>query len=141
MPDSVAGLPPPAGAAAPTESTRDLVGVKKSALPGTIAPVLATLVDGPPSTGDDWILEIEFDGYRMLALVDAEGVRLFTRNGDDWTKRLPHLARDLAAIKMAPCWLDGEIVILNEQGCPTSARCRVRSIAPGRRRSRTSSST
>ncbi|CAN7384702.1 DNA ligase D [Variovorax sp. LjRoot178] len=118
MPDSVAGLPMPAGAAAPIESTGDLAGAKRSALPAKVAPELATLVDGPPTTGDDWILEIKFDGYRMLARVDDAGVRLFTRNGHDWTKKLPHLARDLAAMKLAPCWLDGEIVILNEHGLP-----------------------
>ena len=59
MPDSVAGLPMPAGAAAPTESTGSLAGAKKSALPAKIAPELATPVDGPPSTGDDWVLEIK----------------------------------------------------------------------------------
>ncbi|MDN8618599.1 DNA ligase D [Variovorax ginsengisoli] len=121
MPDSVAGLPMPAGAAAPAESaesTGSLAGAKRSALPAKIAPELATLVDGPPSTGDDWVLEIKFDGYRMLARVDDSGVRLFTRNGHDWTKKLPHLARDLAAMKLPPCWLDGEIVILNGQALP-----------------------
>lgn len=118
MPDSVAGLPPPAGAAAPTEATGVLEGAKKTALPAKITPELATLVDGPPSTGDDWVLELKFDGYRLLARVDVAGVRLFTRNGHDWTRKLPHLARDLAAMKLAPCWLDGEIVILNEYGLP-----------------------
>ncbi|MDM0085107.1 hypothetical protein QTI17_31425 [Variovorax sp. J31P179] len=43
-----------------------MTGPKKSALPAKIAPELATLVDGPPSTGDDWMLEMKFDGYRML---------------------------------------------------------------------------
>ncbi|KWT70833.1 MULTISPECIES: DNA ligase D [unclassified Variovorax] len=118
MPDSVAGLPLPAGAAAPTESSGSLAGAKKSALPAKLAPELATLVDAPPSNGDDWVLEIKFDGYRMLARVNDAGVRLFTRNGHDWTKRLPHLARDLAAMKLPPCWLDGEIVILNDQALP-----------------------
>ena len=118
MPDSVAGLPMPAGAAAPIEPSGTLAGAKKSALPAKIAPELATLVDGPPTNGDDWVLEIKWDGYRMLARVGDSGVRLFTRNGHDWTKKLPHLARDLAAMKLPPCWLDGEIVILNEQALP-----------------------
>jgi len=118
MPDSVAALPPPAGAAGPGETSGALEGAKRAALPAKIAPELATLVDGPPNTGDDWIYEIKFDGYRMLARVDAAGARFFTRNGHDWTSKLPHLARDLAAMKLAPCWLDGEIVILNEQGLP-----------------------
>lgn len=118
MPDSVAGLPMPAGAAAPTGSTGSLAGARKSALPAKIAPELATLVDGPPSTGDDWVLEVKFDGWRMLARVDGAGVRLLTRNGHDWSKKLPHLVRDLSSMKLGPCWLDGEIVMLNEQGLP-----------------------
>jgi bifunctional non-homologous end joining protein LigD len=118
MPDSVAGLPPPAGAAAPTESTGELKGARKSALPAKIVPQLATLVDGPPASGDNWVIEVKIDGIRMLARVDGGDIRLFTRNGHDWTKKLPHLVRDIAAMKLAPCWLDGEIVILNEQGLP-----------------------
>jgi bifunctional non-homologous end joining protein LigD len=120
MPDSVAGLPPPAGAMAAVESPASdaLEDAKKGALPAKIAPELATLVDGPPASGSDWIFEIKFDGYRILARVAADGVRLFTSNGHDWTKKMPHLARDLEAMKLAPCWLDGEIVILNDDGLP-----------------------
>jgi len=103
---------------ASTESTGVLAGAKKSALPAKIAPEFATLVDRPPSTGDDWVMEAKLDGFRMLARVDNDGVRLFTRNGLDWSKRLPHLVRDLASMGLAPCWLDGEIVMLNEQGLP-----------------------
>jgi len=119
MPDSVAGLPPPAGAADPQPvASLALEGAVKNALPAKIAPQLATLVDAAPSASGDWIVEIKFDGYRMLARVEADGVRLFTSSGLDWTRKLAHLARDLAAMKLPPCWLDGEIVILSDDGLP-----------------------
>ncbi|MEO7774531.1 MAG: DNA ligase D [Steroidobacteraceae bacterium] len=84
---------------------------KKSALPAKLKPVLATLVDRPPGNAKDWIFEIKFDGYRLLARVDAKVVRLFTRNGHDWTSKLPHLSRAIRALKLKPGWFDGEIVM------------------------------
>jgi ATP-dependent DNA ligase len=51
---------------------------------GFIAPCLPTNTDKLPS-GDLWLHEIKHDGFRMLVRRDAAGVRLFTRNGHDWT--------------------------------------------------------
>ena len=118
MPDSVGHLAAPdsaVGRAAPGDA---LQGARKTSQPRALAPMLATLVDAPPRQGEDWLYEIKFDGYRMLARVDAREVRLFTRNGKDWTGRLPELARQLREMKLAPCWLDGEIVVLNDAGLP-----------------------
>ena len=58
---------------------------------------LATLVDEPPE-GDDWVHEIKYDGYRILARLDDGGVRLFTRNGLDWTARFPVVAEALRGL-------------------------------------------
>ena len=58
-------------------------------LPLALAPQLALLADSAPTKGD-WIYEIKFDGYRVLARVDGSDVRLFTRRGHDWTSRLKH---------------------------------------------------
>ncbi|MBT2322002.1 DNA ligase D [Variovorax paradoxus] len=92
-------------------------GAVPAELPQKLSPLLATLVDAPPPRPDEWIYEIKFDGYRMLAHIgEGGGVRLVTRNGHDWTSRLPHLARALAGMKLAPGWLDGEIVVLAESG-------------------------
>ena len=71
-------------------------GARPAKLPLALAPQLATLVDVPPSRGD-WIYEIKFDGYRVLARVEGGDVRLFTRRGHDWTSRLKHLAHAVAA--------------------------------------------
>jgi ATP-dependent DNA ligase len=51
-----------------------------------IEPCLPTPAKAPPS-GPDWLHEIKHDGFRILARRDAKGVRLVTRNGNDFTKR------------------------------------------------------
>ena len=89
----------------------------QAALPTSLAPQLATLVDGIPP-GDDWLYEIKFDGYRLLTRVDATSVRCFTRNGNDWSAKLPTLVEAIRAMKLAPCWLDGEVVVLDANGVP-----------------------
>ncbi|MBE3088493.1 MAG: DNA ligase D [Chloroflexi bacterium] len=94
-----------------------LVGAKRAAVPLTLSPQLATLVDRAPEE-DDWIYEIKYDGYRILARIDKADVRLFTRNGHDWTAKLRGLAAALNRLKLSPGWLDGEIVVLGKNGTP-----------------------
>src|SRR5690606_41906653 len=78
---------------------------------------LATLVDRPPA--GDWRYEIKFDGYRILARKQGREVRLYTRNGHDWTERLPLQAKAIGALKEAgDAWLDGEVVVLGDEGLP-----------------------
>jgi bifunctional non-homologous end joining protein LigD len=79
------------------------------------APQLATLVDGAPA-GDEWWHEIKFDGYRVLGVLTDGGVRLFTRNGKDWTHRFPALAEALAGLDVASCVVDGEVAVLDADG-------------------------
>jgi bifunctional non-homologous end joining protein LigD len=90
----------------------------KADLPATLAPELATLVDKPPSTPADWIFEIKFDGYRMLARVEGKEIKLFTRNGNDWTHKLGALHKALLKAKLPDGWYDGEIVVHDEKGRP-----------------------
>lgn len=112
--DAVLHEPPPAARpAAPPKRGRRKPGTEP--LPELIEPQLATLVDRPPAS-DRWVYEIKYDGYRMLARFDGRGVRLFSRNGLEWTGRLPALAQRLARLKLGPGWLDGEIVVMDEQG-------------------------
>lgn len=85
-------------------------------LPLTLAPQLATLVDRPPP--GDWIYELKFDGYRLVARVDGGEVRLFTRNGHDWTSKLRSLAQEIRAMQLPEAWLDGEIVVPGRGGAP-----------------------
>ena len=93
-------------------------GARKSALPPELAPQLATLTERPPHDGENWIYEIKFDGYRLLVRVEGLDIRLMTRNGHDWSARLPALHRALGGLKLPTGWYDGEVVVLNDQGIP-----------------------
>ena len=96
----VAGAPsgPPAGARA-------------ARLPATLQPQLATLVDAAPEDVENWIFEIKFDGYRMLARVEGGDVTLVTRNGNAWTAKLKALVTALKAMDLPDGWYDGEIIL------------------------------
>ena len=91
-----------------------LSGAVSGPMPDRLAPQLATLVESVPE--GDWCYEVKFDGYRILARIRDGEVRLFTRNGHDWTAKLPAHAEALAALGLESAWLDGEIVVENEQG-------------------------
>jgi bifunctional non-homologous end joining protein LigD len=93
-------------------------GAIKAALPDKLSPQLATLVNKPPADPAGWQYEIKFDGYRLLARIDGKSIKLFTRNGNDWTKQLPVLAASLAKMKLPQGWYDGEIVALDRNGMP-----------------------
>jgi len=88
---------------------------KQAALPQRIEPELATLVSTTPD-GNDFVHEVKFDGYRVVARVVAGRVTLFTRSGEDWTARMPTLQAALAKLKVKSAILDGEFVALNEHG-------------------------
>ncbi len=87
---------------------------KKAALPGQLQPQLATLVDSPPA--GDWRYEVKFDGYRVLARIEGDDVRLFTRNGHDWSHKMPRQVAALRALGLDSAWLDGEMVVNGENG-------------------------
>uniref|UniRef100_UPI00403F4A52 ATP-dependent DNA ligase n=1 Tax=Pseudomonas sp. TE3-3-F2023 TaxID=3119004 RepID=UPI00403F4A52 len=81
--------------------------------PERIAPQLVTLVGRPPAGA--WRYEIKYDGYRMLARIDGS-VQLLTKNGYDWTDRMPLVAADLARMAVHSAWLDGEVVVQDDDG-------------------------
>ncbi|WP_075795953.1 DNA ligase D [Massilia putida] len=93
-------------------------GAVKADLPETLTPELATLVDGPPADPENYIYEIKFDGYRMLARVQGKDIRLITRNGNDWTDKLGPLQQEIRRMKLPDGWYDGEIVVHDENGKP-----------------------
>lgn len=92
-----------------------LSGARKSKLPEEISPELATLVAGPPS-GDDWLHEVKFDGYRLIAILAGGKVRILTRNGKDWTAKFGGIAGALEALPVKEAVLDGEAVVLDKDG-------------------------
>jgi bifunctional non-homologous end joining protein LigD len=89
--------------------------------PEFVAPELATLVATPPG-GNDWLHEIKFDGYRAIAAIGGGRVRIYTRSGQDWTKKFATVAQALAKLDVKSALLDGEIVVLDEEGRSSFAR-------------------
>ena len=90
-------------------------GLFDAPLPGWIKPCLPTLVETPP-VGPQWVHEIKWDGYRVSAYVADGKVTIRTRNGHDWTKRFPSIAAAAARLKVRSAVIDGEAVILDDQG-------------------------
>lgn len=88
---------------------------KASPCPERIAPQLVALANSPPA--GEWLYEIKFDGYRMMARID-QGVTLFTRNGYDWTRRMPRLIEELRTLKVSSAWIDGEVIVQDDEGRP-----------------------
>lgn len=86
-------------------------------LPQFRPPQLATLVDEVP-TGNLWLHEIKFDGYRALIAVAGDRVAIYTRSGLDWTDKFAPLARNIAALKLPPALIDGEIIARGKDGNP-----------------------
>jgi bifunctional non-homologous end joining protein LigD len=79
------------------------------------APQLATLRQAPPE-GDDWLHELKWDGYRLLAEVVAGKTRLRSRNGLDWTADYPDIVAALERLGVADASFDGELIALDPKG-------------------------
>jgi bifunctional non-homologous end joining protein LigD len=80
-------------------------------------PMLATLRAVAPS-GPQWIHEIKWDGYRMVAIIEQGSVSLYSRRGLDWADRMPGLVEALGSLEVRSAVIDGEVVIMDEDGMP-----------------------
>lgn len=89
--------------------------VRASGLPDYRSPQLPTLVDTVP-TGSDWLFELKYDGYRCLAAIDGDDVRLYTRNGKDWTEQFGALVEPFRELGLSGALLDGEICAFDAKG-------------------------
>ncbi len=85
--------------------------------PEFLRPQLATLVDVVPS-GNDWLHEYKYDGYRLLVATAGGGATAWTRNGNDWSDRFRAVVRAAAKLP-AGCLIDGEAVALDKKGKPS----------------------
>jgi bifunctional non-homologous end joining protein LigD len=85
------------------------IGVK-APYPGFIEPTLAMSIERVPN-GERWIHEIKFDGYRVQVHLVNEAVKVFTRRGNDWTKRFKKVADEAWHISAGSAVIDGEIVV------------------------------
>src|SRR2546429_4227761 len=75
-------------------------------LPGFIPPCLPTKAHEPPR-GDAWLHEIKHDGFRIIARKEGSRVRLYSRNGNDFTHRFALIVEALAGLSSRSCILDG----------------------------------
>ena len=87
----------------------------KSPPPKFVAPQLATLVEAPPE-GKDWLHEIKFDGYRVIAAVGGGRATVYTRTGLDWTEKFRPIVRPLADLAVTSALIDGEAVVRDAAG-------------------------
>ena len=78
-------------------------------------PQLATLGSEPPS-GDRWLHEIKYDGYRIGCVIDKKGARLISRNGKDWTHVFPTIAEAAQTLKTRDAIIDGEVAMVMPDG-------------------------
>ncbi len=121
----------------PEKAARKAVAVKKNskkltaplglskfpeeAVPGFIEPQLASSNPSPPA-GQAWIHELKLDGYRIQAHLRNGKVKLFSRNGLDWTARMANVAEALAHVQVESAVIDGEVVVLDDQGLSDFAK-------------------
>jgi bifunctional non-homologous end joining protein LigD len=118
----VARAQAPARPVRPAPPSRDLAaaaaaipGARKAAIPARLTAQLATLVDEAPA-GEDWLHEMKFDGYRILARLEKGRARLMSRNGKDWTAQFPTVAQAVEALPVRSAVLDGEVAMVLPSG-------------------------
>src|SRR5258708_3546652 len=84
--------------------------IVKARFPGFVEPELATSIEKVPS-GERWLHEIKFDGYRVQVHLKDAVVKVFTRRGNDWTNRFRKIAADAWHINAGSAIVDGEVVV------------------------------
>ena len=120
--------PPQAKKPAPKKASPRLIAGETKApsekLPSFISPQLAALARTPPA-GERWIHELKLDGYRIQARLQhtrgKASVQLLTRTGLDWTHRMKPIAEAVAALPVKSALLDGEVVVLAQDGTTSFA--------------------
>jgi bifunctional non-homologous end joining protein LigD len=104
-------LPSPSGKFIPRTLTLPL----RTHPRGHIKPCLPLPAERPPS-GPDWLHEIKHDGFRIIARRDANGVRLYTRNGYNFASRFPQIVEAVSKLKVRSCLIDGEAIVVDKRG-------------------------
>ncbi len=81
-------------------------------------PVASPKLRLSPPSGSEWLHEIKFDGFRIQLHKSGDEVRLFSRNGKDFTDRFPGVRDALGTLPASGAIIDGEIVAYDETGKP-----------------------
>ena len=102
---------------APSRAKRSSHGANAPSLPtpDQFELELARLHERAPQ-GEDWLHEVKYDGYRMLAWRRGRELQLLSRNRLDWTEKLPVIADAILGLDCRSCVLDGELVVFDEHG-------------------------
>jgi len=107
---------------ASSEISSRLSKLPREKMPKFVPPQLAIQTKEAPR-GNGWVHELKLDGYRIQIRIEDRGrdVRLYTRNGLDWTKRMPEVAAAAAQLTVTSALLDGEVVVLTASGTTSFA--------------------
>jgi bifunctional non-homologous end joining protein LigD len=108
------------GTAKPSAVVANLDNFPKEKLPSFIAPQFAQQADKAVDR-EGWLHELKLDGYRIQARKDGDKVQLLTRSGLDWTDRMKAIAVEVAKLSAQSAILDGEVVVLAENGTTSFA--------------------
>jgi bifunctional non-homologous end joining protein LigD len=109
----------PVGAELPDDSSiKDLKGAVKRPMPMAIQPMLASIAEDP-FDDPNWLFEIKWDGYRVISFIENGKVRMVSRNQNDLGPRYPELRELPKLVNAKSAILDGEVVVLDEQGRPS----------------------
>jgi bifunctional non-homologous end joining protein LigD len=79
---------------------------------------LATLVREVKKGPADYIYELKFDGYRIVAVKAGGDVRLYSRRGQDWTQAFAVVAQAARSLPTKEFAIDGEVCALDAGGVP-----------------------
>ena len=66
-----------------------------------------------------WLFEVKYDGYRLLACKAGSDVRLYTRRANDWTETFHPIADAISKLSVRECVVDGEACAVDETGKPS----------------------
>ncbi|MEN5271974.1 DNA ligase D [Stenotrophomonas lactitubi] len=92
-----------------------LDGARDKSYPRQFKPQLTDHRDSAPDR-ERWLHEIKWDGYRLLADLHEGEVKLRSRNGLDWTADFPEVVQAVQALPVRDARLDGELVVLDDNG-------------------------
>lgn len=91
-------------------------------------PMFCESAERPPE-GPEWRYEIKLDGYRAIGFKTNGQAHLWSRNGKDFVRRFPEVAKAIASLPQDTA-IDGEIVALDADGRPSFALLQGSSATP-----------
>ena len=114
-PDGANGHPPAKYAPVKKNTKKNSSTPARTAMPASFQPQLATLATHVPAA-EHWLAELKYDGYRALTRIAQGTVKMFTRQGHNWSAKWPTLVQALADLPVDSAWLDGEVVAIGPDG-------------------------